>query len=132
MAKAKPKTKRPPTTRAKAKPKATPAPPYWRDAVGQSGVYPMSGPLPKGNAPLRGQMEFGQGERGAAGYYDAGGSELVYSGGQLLGGLSAGPGGAPGPEPKSARAPARPITLAPRAPKSKHKPKRKPPQRKAA
>ncbi|HVA62799.1 MAG TPA: hypothetical protein VNF74_03660 [Terriglobales bacterium] len=104
----------------KRKPPAKKTPPYWRDTVGRSGVYPMSGPLPKGDAPLRGQMEFGQGERGAAGYYDAGGSELVYSGGQLLGGLSSGPGGAPGKEPASARASVPPTA----------KPKRKPPQRK--
>ncbi len=47
-----------------------------KDEVGRSGVYLMSGPLPPGNAPLRGQMEWGQGKRGAAGYYDHGDSEL--------------------------------------------------------
>jgi len=70
-----------------------------RDEVGRSGVYPMSGPHPPGDAPIRGQMEWGQGERGTAGYYDHGGSELSYQGGQLLGGLTAGPSGAPGPDP---------------------------------
>lgn len=58
-----------------------------RDEVGRSGVYPASGPLPAREAPIRGQMEWGQGERGAAGYEDAGSSELSYQGGMLLGGL---------------------------------------------
>lgn len=58
-----------------------------RDAVGRSGVYPASGPLPEANAPIRGQMEWGQGERGAAGYEDHGSSELSYEGGTLVGGL---------------------------------------------
>lgn len=57
-----------------------------RDEVGRSGVYPMSGPLPPGNAPIRTQPAWGQGERGAAGYEDHGGSELSYEGGQVLGG----------------------------------------------
>lgn len=70
-----------------------------RDEVGRSGVYPMSGPHAFGDVPIRGQMEWGQGERGVAGYYDHGGSELSYEGGQLLGGLTAGPSGAPGPDP---------------------------------
>lgn len=47
----------------------------------------MSGPHPSGNAPLRGQMEWGQGERGAAGYDDHGESELSFKSGVLLGGL---------------------------------------------
>jgi hypothetical protein len=38
---------------------------------------------------------WGQGARGAAGYEDSGGSELVWHKGQLLGGLTAGPSGAP-------------------------------------
>lgn len=58
-----------------------------RDEVGRSGVYPVSGPLPDKDAPVRGQMEWGQGERGAVGYEDHGSSELSYQGGALLGGL---------------------------------------------
>lgn len=58
-----------------------------RDEVGRSGVYPASGPLPEKDAPIRRQMEWGQGERGAAGYEDHGSSELMYQGGELLGGL---------------------------------------------
>lgn len=57
-----------------------------KDEVGKSGVYPASGPYPEGNAELRGQASWGQGERGAAGYEDHGGSELSYAGGQVLGG----------------------------------------------
>lgn len=60
-----------------------------RDEVGRSGVYPASGPFPAKEVPIRGQMEWGQGERGAAGYEDAGSSELSYQGGMLLGGLDA-------------------------------------------
>lgn len=58
-----------------------------RDEVGRSGVYPASGPLPDREAPIRRQMEWGQGERGAAGYEDSGSSELTYLSGELLGGL---------------------------------------------
>jgi len=46
------------------------------DEVGGSGVYPASGPLPKGDAPIRAPAAWGQGERGAAGYQDHGESEL--------------------------------------------------------
>lgn len=52
-----------------------------RDEVGRSGVYPASGPLPEEDAPIRGQMEWGQGERGAAGYKDHGSSELSLQAG---------------------------------------------------
>ncbi len=58
-----------------------------KDCVGKSGVYPMSGPHPSGDAPLKGQMEWGQGERGAAGYNDHGGSELSFDSGVVVGGL---------------------------------------------
>lgn len=47
-----------------------------RDVVRGSKVYPMSGPLPRGNAVVRGEAEWGQGERGAAGYEDSGESGL--------------------------------------------------------
>src|SRR5579864_3959941 len=66
-----------------------PTPNNRKDYVGKSGVYPMSGPLPPGNAPLRGQMEWGQGARGAAGYEDHGGSELHFESGTLFGGFDA-------------------------------------------
>lgn len=67
-----------------------------RDVVGPTGVYPMSGGIPPGHRlEIRTPAAWGQGERGAAGYDDAGGSELIYRDGQLLGGLTAGPGGEP-------------------------------------
>jgi osmotically-inducible protein OsmY len=46
------------------------------DEVSGSGVYPASGPMPKGNAPVQGETSWGQGERGSAGYEDSGRSEL--------------------------------------------------------
>ncbi|HET9986521.1 MAG TPA: hypothetical protein VFQ38_23290 [Longimicrobiales bacterium] len=52
-----------------------------REEVRGSGVYPASvGPenIPK-DAVIRGQAEWGQGERGAAGYEDSGQSELNYT-----------------------------------------------------
>ena len=67
-----------------------------RDEVGPTGVYPMSGGIPRGkHLEIRTPAAWGQGDRGAEGYYDAGGSELVWRDGQLLGGLTAGPGGEP-------------------------------------
>lgn len=52
-----------------------------KDEVGGSGVYPMSGPLPKGDAPIIPEGGWGQGERGLAGYADSGTSG-IYGGGQ--------------------------------------------------
>src|SRR5579872_179273 len=46
------------------------------DQVGGSGVYPMSGPHPPGNAPTVTPGSWGQGARGPAGYYDHGESEI--------------------------------------------------------
>lgn len=46
------------------------------DEVGESGVYPASGPLPGRQAEVRGMASWGQGERGAEGYEDHGESEL--------------------------------------------------------
>jgi len=67
-----------------------------RDEVGPTGVYPMSGGIPADkHLEIRTPAAWGQGERGAEGYNDAGGSELVMRDGQLLGGLTAGPGGEP-------------------------------------
>jgi CBS domain-containing protein len=48
-----------------------------KDEVGYSGVYPMSGPHPKGEAPVVTPASWGQGKRGAAGYEDHGESELT-------------------------------------------------------
>lgn len=48
------------------------------DVVGHSGVYPVSSSEgARGDAPVRGQMEWGQGARGAAGYWDHGESEAI-------------------------------------------------------
>ena len=47
------------------------------DEVKGSGVYPASGPLPPGDAAVRGQSEWGQGTRGAVGYQDHGDSEMM-------------------------------------------------------
>lgn len=51
-----------------------------RDVIGQiGGVYPASAPRrPPPDAPARGMAEFGQGERGAAGYEDHGDSEVFW------------------------------------------------------
>jgi hypothetical protein len=67
-----------------------------RDIVEPSGVYPMSGGIPPNkHLEIRTPASWGQGERGAKGYDDAGGSELVWRDGQLLGGLTSGPSGEP-------------------------------------
>jgi hypothetical protein len=67
-----------------------------RDEVGPTGVYPMSGGIPEGkHLEVRTPAAWGQGDRGAEGYEDSGGSELVMRDGQLLGGLTAGPNGEP-------------------------------------
>jgi CBS domain-containing protein len=50
-----------------------------KDDVGRSGVYPMSGPHPAGDAPLVTPAAWGQGKRGAAGYADHGESEITMS-----------------------------------------------------
>jgi hypothetical protein len=48
-----------------------------KEDVKGSGVYPVSGPHPAGDAEIKGQAEWGQGERGAAGYEDHGDSEAM-------------------------------------------------------
>lgn len=54
-----------------------------RDAVGGSGVYPASaGQAPPGSVP-RTQAEWGQGDRGAAGYEDSGRSGIFFLPAQL-------------------------------------------------
>jgi hypothetical protein len=50
-----------------------------REEVRGSGVYPASGRLRPGEAPIRTLASWGQGSRGAAGYEDAGSSELVHT-----------------------------------------------------
>ncbi|HLI83718.1 MAG TPA: CBS domain-containing protein [Bryobacteraceae bacterium] len=64
---------------AKANKPEQPKPEDWKDEVKGSGVYPMSGPHPPGDAPVVGQAEWGQGSRGAAGYEDHGESEILTS-----------------------------------------------------
>ena len=67
-----------------------------KDIVEPSGVFPMSGGIPPNkHLEIRTPASWGQGERGAEGYNDAGGSELVWRDGQLLGGLTSGPSGEP-------------------------------------
>lgn len=47
-----------------------------KDKIGKSGVYRVSGPHPRGDAPIVGMASWGQGQRGATGYEDHGESEL--------------------------------------------------------
>ena len=50
-----------------------------REETGRSGVYPASSAEgAAGDATIRGESEWGQGERGAAGYEDSGSSELDF------------------------------------------------------
>ena len=48
-----------------------------KDYIRKSGVYPFSGPSPKGDAPTVLAGSWGQGERGAAGYADHGESGMM-------------------------------------------------------
>ena len=49
-----------------------------REEIGHTGVYPVSAMDDASpDAPIKGEMEWGQGERGAAGYEDHGESEPV-------------------------------------------------------
>jgi transaldolase len=52
-----------------------------RDEVGGSGVYPVSGPHPPGDAPIVSEPAWGQGQRGAEGYEESGGSEIWFRSG---------------------------------------------------
>lgn len=56
-----------------------------KDEVGCSGVHPLTRLDAGKDAEVRTAVSFGQGERGARGY--KGGPELIYDGGQVLGGL---------------------------------------------
>jgi len=50
-----------------------------KDEVGKSGVYPVSEMKDaSADAVVHGESSFGQGERGAEGYKDAGSSGVVY------------------------------------------------------
>lgn len=68
-----------------------------KDRIEESGVYPVSASAGANqNAMVHGQASWGQGERGAAGYEDSGGSELIYLGEELgvIGGGTEGESGA--------------------------------------
>jgi len=67
-----------------------------RDDVSGSRVYPASARdgIPP-DAVAQGMASWGQGDRGAQGYDDSGGSELVWRDNELLGGLTSGPDGRP-------------------------------------
>jgi hypothetical protein len=54
-----------------------------REEARGSGVYPMSGPWPRGQAKIQAQASWGQGARGAAGYQDHGDSGLDTTGAAL-------------------------------------------------
>jgi Ala-tRNA(Pro) deacylase len=58
------------------------------DVVGQSGVYPGSGPFPEGDVPMRSPGEFVHGQTDEEGHEVQGESELIYlkEQGILLGG----------------------------------------------
>lgn len=98
-----------------------------RDKVGPTGVYPMSGGIPKGKRlEIRTPAAWGQGERGAAGYDDSGGSQLIYRDGQVLGGTTAGPGGEPTIDIHGGKSQPHPEdTTELRRPKTRHKRKKK-------
>jgi hypothetical protein len=56
-----------------------------KDRIEKSGVYPVSASEGAGkDAMVHGEASWGQGERGAAGYEDSGGSELIYLGKELV------------------------------------------------
>ncbi len=70
-----------------------------KDVVGQSGVYPASGPYPSGPAEIRTPAEFVHGQTDAEGRPVEGGSELIYFEGKtLLGGATPPPSGPPATE----------------------------------
>jgi hypothetical protein len=66
-----------------------------RDEIGQSGVYPLSAERPPGEREIRMAGEWGVGNTPVPEELMEGGSELVMRDGVLLGGLTAGPTGAP-------------------------------------
>jgi len=67
-----------------------------KDKIEKSGVYPVSAlEEASPDAMVHGEASWGQGERGAAGYEDSGGSELIYLG-EELGVVGGGTGGESG------------------------------------
>jgi hypothetical protein len=66
-----------------------------KDETGKSGVYPVSSMAGAGgSAQIRGETSWGQGERGAAGYADAGSSEpTTVEGQEAVGSGISEPGG---------------------------------------
>lgn len=54
-----------------------------RDEVGGSGVYPASSGRAPAGSEIKTPAEWGQGDRGAAGYEDAGNSELFFTEAEL-------------------------------------------------
>jgi hypothetical protein len=71
-----------------------------RDPVERTGVYPPGAPDIPPDADVRMAGSWGGGD-----YQEAGGSELVYRDGQLLGGLTSGPSGEPTGESQTEEAP---------------------------
>lgn len=68
-----------------------------KDKIEKSGVYPVSAMEDaSSDSMVHGEASWGQGERGAAGYEDSGGSELIYLGDELgvIGGATEGESGA--------------------------------------
>lgn len=78
-----------------------------RDEVGGSGVYPASAGSAPGDAVVRTPAEWGQGDRGAAGYEDSGCSELFFTEEEMRAAREGRPLHGP-PEPGPGRSPARP------------------------
>lgn len=73
----------------------------------RSNVYPITGPLPKGDAKVIPAGKLGNPGRDS-GYQDHGGSELTMDpAGVVTGGLTSGPGGEPGPEDAKLKSKAR-------------------------
>ena len=71
-----------------------------REEPGKTGVYPMSGPSPASDAPIRNQESWGQGGAGESGYRDSGTSEIIPD--EAL--------GRPAPDPGTADDAARRVT----------------------
>src|ERR671924_423058 len=68
-----------------------------KDKIEKSGVYPVSALEDASpDAMVHGEASWGQGDRGAAGYEDSGGSELIYLGEEkgVVGGATEGENGA--------------------------------------
>ena len=66
-----------------------------RDEIGESRVFPLSADRPPGDREIRMAGQWGVGNHPMPEELEEGGSELVMRDGVLLGGLTAGPTGAP-------------------------------------